>query len=199
MTRSATGFLLGALGSLTLHAAYADPNPSNSGNGPSVAPRDATAQSRTSEPVSRCISQYPPARTADEAVAISKRCGLNPCAKPKTADDTTIKWGPPTLDYYPRKANRDGVTGRVGLEYSIDETGHARNIIILESGGPLLDDGAKKLLADVRFKVPTDWSATGGPTRRWHYGVIFRLVGKPDVACFEDNRETVVLTDIPEK
>jgi TonB family protein len=191
--------LLGVLGALTLCAAHADPIPLKSGDGTSVPSQDATAQPRTSESVSRCIEHYPPARTADEAVAISKRCRLNPCYKPTAPDDTTVKWGPPTLDYYPPKAKRDGVTGRVGLECSIDEKGHARNILVLESGGPLLDDGAKALLADLRFKVPIGWSATGGPTRRLRYGVIFRLAGKPDVACFEDNRQTVVVNGIPEK
>jgi TonB family protein len=181
-----------ALGTMTPLAAYGDPIPDST----SVASQDVTAQSRKSEPFRRCISKYPPAQTADKAVAISERCELNPCAKPK-ADDTPVKWGPPTLDYYPWKARRDGVTGRVGLECSVDETGHARKIVVSESGGHLLDDGAKKLLADLRFKVPTDWSATGGPAQC--YGVIFRLAGKPDVACFDDNRYTFDVTSIPVK
>src|SRR5215468_10481027 len=95
ITRSAAGLLLGALGSLTLHPACADPIPLKSGDDTPLASQDAAAQSRKSDPVSRCIAQYRPARTPDEAIAISKRCKLDPCSKPKAADDIAIKWGPP--------------------------------------------------------------------------------------------------------
>jgi TonB family protein len=121
---------------------------------------------------------------------------LGPIAK--AADLATGPvWPPYTNDYYPRKAKRQGITGRVGLEYSVDEKGHARSIVVFESGGALLDDAAKKLLADMRFNIPSDWSATGGPAQRLRIGVIFRLKGKPDVARFQDDRQTVVVTAIP--
>jgi TonB family protein len=100
-------------------------------------------------------------------------------------------------DYYPWRARRQGVTGRVGLEYSVDEGGHARNIVVLESGGALLDDGARKLLADLRFDIPPDWVATGGPAQRYRFGVIFELTGKPRVLRFEDKRRTVTITSVP--
>jgi TonB family protein len=129
-------------------------------------------------------------------VLASPLIALVPTAK--AADPATGPVVPPfTDDYYPRKAKRQGITGRVGLECSVDEKGRVRHIVVLESGGPLLDDAAKKLFADMRFNVPPNWSATGGPAQRLRYGVIFRLAGKPDVAPFEDNRQTVVITDIP--
>jgi hypothetical protein len=106
----------------------------------------------------------------------------------------------PSHSHLRTTANAESVTHVcIGLECSIDESGHARNIVVLESAGPVLDDGAKKILADTHFEVPTDWSSTGGPTRRVRYGFLFRLTGKPDVACFEDERQTVVVTAIPEK
>jgi TonB family protein len=104
---------------------------------------------------------------------------------------------PNTHDYYPPKARSKGITGRVGLEYSVDARGRAQNIVIVESGGPLLDAGAKKLAADGNYTIPANWAAIGGPARRLRMGMIFQLVGKPRVAPFEDNRPTVVVTGVP--
>jgi len=101
---------------------------------------------------------------------------------------------PSSHDYYPPKAKRQGITGRVGLECSVDARGYARKVVVLESGGPLLDEAAKNILYDAHFSIPADWSATGGPTKRFKYGVIFRLVGKPDVPQFDDHRRTVILS-----
>jgi TonB family protein len=107
-------------------------------------------------------------------------------------------WGPSLLpssrDYYPSLAKEQGLTGRVGLECSVDGLGHAQNVVILESGGLVLDDAAKRIFSDGSFLIPPDWSAKGGPGKRFRYGVIFRLTGEPDVAPFEDHRITVVIT-----
>jgi TonB family protein len=97
-------------------------------------------------------------------------------------------------DYYPWKARLHGVTGRVGLEYSVDQAGHAHSVVVVESGGTLLDSGAVELLDDIQFKVPADWTSSGGPTRRFSYGVIFQLEGKPAVPRFEDKRQTMTIT-----
>ena len=56
-------------------------------------------------------------------------------------------WGP-TLqpsgrDDYPPLAKELGLTGRVGLECWVDSRGAAREIVILESGGLVLDDAAR--------------------------------------------------------
>jgi hypothetical protein len=45
---------------------------------------------------------------------------------------------PPVGDYYPAQAKRLGLTGRVGLEYSVDARGHAQNIVVTESYAGLL-------------------------------------------------------------
>jgi outer membrane biosynthesis protein TonB len=87
-----------------------------------------------------------------------------------------------------------GITGRVGLEYSIDRKGRARNIVVAESAGGLLDESAKKLLSDARYSLPADWARNGDPERRFKAGVIFELRNKPRVPRFEDNRPTVVIT-----
>ena len=101
---------------------------------------------------------------------------------------------PSSRDYYPLEARHLGITGRVGLECSVDEQGYARNIVVSESAGSLLDNAAKELLSDQHFRIPSDWQSAGGPAKRFRYGVIFRLVGKPDVARFDDNRHIAVIT-----
>jgi TonB family protein len=113
--------------------------------------------------------------------------------------DPHVKWGPPTKDYYPEKARRKDITGRVGLEYSLDAQGRPKGIVLSEPSGSMLDHAAKKLLSDSRFKIPDDWSATGGPTQRYRIGVIFELIGEPRVAPFEDKRPTVVVFGLPYK
>lgn len=119
-----------------------------------------------------------------------------PAQRPMAASDEhrgPTLW-PSSRDYYPSKAKRLGITGRVGIECSVDELGHARNIVILESADPLLNDAARDVISDQHFRMPSDWSTTGGPAKRFRYGVIFRLPGKPDIAPFEDNRQVVVIT-----
>ena len=102
---------------------------------------------------------------------------------------------PPTAeDYYPAAAKRQGVTGRVELECSIDAKGSARDIVVLESGGSLFDDAARKLVSNARFLVPPDWAAAAEFKQRFRYGVIFRLIGKPEVPVFSDTRRIVIVT-----
>lgn len=101
---------------------------------------------------------------------------------------------PTSGDYYPPVAKEQGLTGRVGLECSVDGLGRAQNIVILESGGLVLDDAAIRVFSEQSFLIPPDWSATGGPLKRFRYGIIFQLRGKANVAPFEDRRMTVVIT-----
>jgi TonB family protein len=131
--------------------------------------------------VSGCAVQTPSAGSVQRPVAASD-------------DPRGPSLWPSSRDYYPLNARRLGITGRVGLECSVDERGYARGIVILESAGPVLDEAAREVLSDQHFRVPPDWSATAGPAKRFRYGVIFRLTGKPDVPRFEDNRHIVIIT-----
>ena len=107
-------------------------------------------------------------------------------------------WGPALVpsgrDDYPPVAKDLGLTGRVGLGCRVDARGSAREVVILESGGLVLDDAARKVFSEGHFLVPPDWSASGGPGKRFLYGVIFQLHGRSEVARFEDKRLTVVIT-----
>jgi TonB family protein len=100
---------------------------------------------------------------------------------PSAFDSNSAPFLPPTdRDYYPETARRQRITGRVELECSIDAKGSARDIVVLQSGGPRFDDAAHRLISDAHFDIPLNWAATGGPTQRFRYGVVFRLIGKPD-------------------
>jgi TonB family protein len=99
-------------------------------------------------------------------------------------------------DHYPDQARRQGLTGRVGLEYSVDAKGRRTDIVILESGGKLLDNAAKEVVSDRQIKIPPA-PASAEPGRRYRVGVLFELRGMPVVAPFEDGRETVTLTGYP--
>jgi TonB family protein len=96
--------------------------------------------------------------------------------------------------YYPLQAQCLGLTGRVGLEYSLDRKGRARNIAVAESAGSLLDASARKLLLEAHYSIPADWATNGDPETRFKVAVIFELRNKPNVPRFEGNRQTVVVT-----
>ena len=113
-------------------------------------------------------------------------------------DSANGPYFPPTSrDYYPDKAKSQRIAGRVELECSVDANGRSRNIVVLQSGGALLDDAARNLLSDSQFAIPLDWSASGGPAQRFRYGIVFQLLGGPKVPLFEDTKRLVVITANP--
>jgi TonB family protein len=134
------------------------------------------------------------------AFASTVICSVGCSDRPARAVDTLHAPDviPNSRDYYPPQAKRQGITGRVGLECNVDARGRARDVVILESGGPLLDEGAKHLLYDGQFHVPDGWSASVGPTKRFRYGIIFRINGKPEPAIYNDDRGLVVVTGAAE-
>jgi TonB family protein len=119
------------------------------------------------------------------------------CSAAQTTPRNGARVSPPFLqavtEYYPLPAKRLGMTGRVSLEYSIDASGRAHNIVVTESAGPAFDESAKRLLADGHYKVPSDWAKNGDYDRRFTIGVIFELQNKPRVPPFEGNMETIVI------
>jgi TonB family protein len=98
---------------------------------------------------------------------------------------------PNTMPFYPAEAKRLGLTGRVGLECSIDMNGHPQNITVVEPSGSLLDKQAVQLLSIGHFDLPEDWLVTGGPEKRYRIGMTFELSNKPPVPKFQDGRTTV--------
>lgn len=130
------------------------------------------------------------------ALAIAVSC--SGCIPGVTSGPASAAWGPsllpPSHDYYPPLAREEGLTGRVGLECSVDGKGKAQDVVVSESGGLILDDAARKLFTEGSFLIPPDWSSKGGPGRRFSYGVVFRLKGKPNVVPFDDHRMTVLIS-----
>ena len=95
---------------------------------------------------------------------------------------------------YPPSAQRQGHIGRVSLGYSVDKRGIARSVTVLSSDHGDLAAAAKDCLKRYRFNVSHAWESSGGSSRRYRIGFIFKLKGYPDPPSFEDKQETVVLT-----
>ncbi|MGB9330121.1 MAG: TonB family protein [Steroidobacteraceae bacterium] len=112
---------------------------------------------------------------------------------PPTAEKPpTFKAG--SAPFFPAPAKRLGLTGRVGLHFSIDAKGQAQNVVVVDSAGQVLDDHARMFISKGHFDVPSDWEASGGPDRHFTLGIIYKLTNKPDVPPFPDDRTTMVLT-----
>jgi TonB family protein len=82
-----------------------------------------------------------------------------------------VAWGRNT---YPPEAMRDTRQGRVLVAFDITPTGATRNVSILWAEDDVFREPALRMVANARFKVPDDWSATGA-RRRWRVGVVYRL------------------------
>jgi TonB family protein len=95
------------------------------------------------------------------------------------------------MPFYPAEARRLGLTGRVGLECSIDMNGHPQNITVVDPSGSLLDKHAVQLLSIGHFTLPEDWLMTGGPETRYRIGITFELSNKAPVPQFLDGHRTI--------
>jgi outer membrane biosynthesis protein TonB len=113
--------------------------------------------------------------------------GISACATGSSSQDAHDPHRHATRDYYPSRARRLGLTGRVGLEVSCEE-GRYKNVVVIESAGPILDAGAEALMSDAYCRPGNP------PGARSQFGVIFQLTNKPEVAPFKDNRKVVVVT-----
>ncbi len=85
------------------------------------------------------------------------------------------------------------VTGRVLAAYSIRADGTSYRVAVIESGGKLLDGCVYRSLGKVRFEVPKDWAAIGGPSRRYRQGFIFEVFGREKVQPFDRNVAVTVV------
>jgi TonB family protein len=122
--------------------------------------------------------------TALAAAAFIGACTSAPTPNPSSISDGRGA----SMDYYPPSAKRQGLTGRVGLECTCDSDGRAHNIVVVDSAGPLLDDGAMRLVS-ASHCTPGD-----PPNSVGRMGVIFNLTNKPPVPPFQDHRPTIIVT-----
>jgi hypothetical protein len=103
----------------------------------------------------------------------------------------------PWNDYYPAEAVRLGQTGRVSLAYSVAASGKAQKITLLEGAAPVLTRTVIAFLEACKYVVPSDWTSSGGPAKRYRLGAIFNLIGRPPLPPFEDQETTIVITATP--
>ena len=87
---------------------------------------------------------------------------------------------PPT-DLYPAVARRLGEEGIVDVEYSIDATGHARDVREVYASAPHLADHIPGYLQSAVFRVPANWEQTGSQNARYTFE--FRFALSPPQGC----------------
>jgi TonB family protein len=96
-------------------------------------------------------------------------------------------------DYYPQDARKLGLAGRVELAYSVNAQGNPERITALVSDDQRFEAAAAEALRDVRFELPADWVAQGGPWRRLHLQVTFAIEGSKPLPPYEDGLEALTV------
>lgn len=78
-------------------------------------------------------------------------------------------------DYYPTALRDSGLSGLVSLSYSVSPAGVPVGIVVTKADRRAFARPAVRFLSDWRFKVPPNWTADGGPTRRFKARVRFQV------------------------
>ena len=109
------------------------------------------------------------------------------------ADDSTNKvWKLPSCkshpgneDYYPTRARREGIQGRVLVEFSISQRGVVADAVVTQSDPPSwFDDDARRIVRNLRCTVPDNWQSNGGADHRFRLAVHYQLLKcESGVAC----------------
>jgi TonB family protein len=78
--------------------------------------------------------------------------------------------------FYPNSAKRLDQQGRVLLEFAISAKGRATDLAVTSAEPPGVFDGVvAKYVQALQFEVPSDWEASGGARRKFHFGFLFLL------------------------
>jgi TonB family protein len=106
--------------------------------------------------------------------------GLVLVASANACADNPTKLAVPNIvlrdaEYYPIVSKRTGESGRVVLEFTLNRSGVAENIMVLLSDSPRLETAAIFLLQDAHADLPSEWVKNDGPSRRLRIAVIFEL------------------------
>lgn len=97
-------------------------------------------------------------------------------------------------DYYPDSLRLRGVSGFVSMHYSVSATGVPARIEITKANEPAFGTAAVRFLSDWRFKVPTNWTADGGPQRRFKMRVKFLVTDVVPAAKWDPNDPLFTIT-----
>jgi hypothetical protein len=85
-------------------------------------------------------------------------------------------------EYYPPRAKRLGEHGVVGVVFTIDGQGHARDIHQLYADVPDLVPASAAVLQDGVFRVPADWEETASDKQRFYIEFQF-LIAQAGAGC----------------
>jgi TonB family protein len=77
-------------------------------------------------------------------------------------------------EWFPPKARRMGMEGRVLVAFDITARGRAEHISVIWSESEIFESSAVNMLESTRFNVPSDWSENGA-WKRWRMGFVYRL------------------------
>lgn len=114
---------------------------------------------------------------------------LLPCV-PALAQEVPRKRALPQLTVnletvpYPETARIAAVQGRVLVVFTITKRGRADEPIVM-AAEPVkeFDEAAIRAIKQIRFTVPEDWVATGGPEYHFQISVLFKLSPCNAPAC----------------
>jgi len=75
--------------------------------------------------------------------------------------------------YYPERAKRDGLEGKVLVAFDIDAGGRVSHLAVLDSDDSVFEATAREYLTGLQFDVPSDWSKSAAHLIRYHIGFLF--------------------------
>lgn len=97
-------------------------------------------------------------------------------------------------NFQPFMERRQGRPGRAVLAFSIDARGRVVRVFSLVADDASLEPQAAKALSQLRFEVPADWEANGGPWRRFRVQVTFLSKGQAPLPKLADDIDVIVIT-----
>lgn len=100
-------------------------------------------------------------------------------------------------DYYPPAMRRKATPGRVSLAYSVGADGRVVRVFPLVSDYAAFEPYAVRMLTDMRFDVPADWEASGGPWRRFRIQVTFAIRGRQPLPVWAPGESVLLVTASP--
>lgn len=94
-----------------------------------------------------------------------------PAKRPMPPIDAQLK-----SDNYPASARRQGIQGRVLVEFTITAKGRTTDIKVVKSEPEgIFDDAVRSAMRGIKFTVPEDWEASGGDKQPYTLSYVFKL------------------------
>lgn len=86
-------------------------------------------------------------------------------------------------DFYPVSAARKMMQGSVGVEFLIDDQGRAQVVSQTFADHPDFAPNAQEFLKQGRFRIPEDWTQSGGPDVHFVVEVQFSIARGDDTCA----------------